>query len=348
MTLEQKVRRLRETIERHNRLYYIEDAPEITDADYDALFRELQDLEAKHPELRTADSPTQRVGGAPLSEFSEVRHRAPMLSINNAFDEEDVRAFDKRVRETLGVDEVEYAAEPKFDGLAISLSYRDGSFVQGATRGDGTTGEDVTPNLRTVGSIPLRIAAKDELEVRGEVLMYKRDFDKLNERQRAAEQKEYVNPRNAAAGAVRQLDSKITATRRFRLCACLGVAVRDAFRRARSPREARLSGLQGARHGFRRGRRARVLRADRQAARQAALCDRRRGLQGEPPRLAGEARLRIARAAFRPGTQVPGRGAVDRGTRYRGAGRSHRRADAGGEAEAGIRRWGHGVQRDAA
>ena len=219
MTLEQKVRKLRETIERHSRLYYIEDAPEITDADYDKLFRELQDLEAQHPELRTADSPTQRVGGAPLSEFAEVRHRAPMLSINNAFDEDDVRAFDKRAREALGVEEVEYAAEPKFDGLAISLSYRDGGFAQGATRGDGTTGEDVTPNLRTVGSIPLRIATKDELEVRGEVLMYKRDFEKLNERQRAAEQKEYVNPRNAAAGAVRQLDSKITATRRLRFFA---------------------------------------------------------------------------------------------------------------------------------
>jgi DNA ligase (NAD+) len=219
MTVEQKARKLRETIERHNRLYYLEDAPQITDAEYDALFRELQQLEEQHPKLRSADSPTQRVGGAPLEEFAEVRHRAPMLSINNAFAEEDVRAFDKRVREAVGVETVEYAAEPKFDGLAISLSYRGGLFAQGATRGDGTTGEDVTPNLRTIGSIPLKIATKEDLEVRGEVLMYRRDFDALNERQRAAGQKEYVNPRNAAAGAVRQLDSRITASRRLRFFA---------------------------------------------------------------------------------------------------------------------------------
>ena len=134
MNVEQKARKLREAIERHNRLYYLEDAPEITDAEYDALFHELQELEEQHPKLRSADSPTQRVGGAPLAEFAEVRHRAPMLSINNAFEEEDVRAFDKRVREALGVESVEYAAEPKFDGLAISLSYRDGLFVRGATR----------------------------------------------------------------------------------------------------------------------------------------------------------------------------------------------------------------------
>ena len=218
MTPQKRARALREELERHNRLYYIEDAPEITDAEYDKLFAELQALEAGHPELRTPDSPTQRVGAAPLPQFSEVRHRTPMLSIGNAFDEEEVRAFDKRIRQALGVEEVEYAAEPKFDGLAISLVYQQGVLVQGATRGDGTTGEDVTPNLRTVGSIPLKIK-RDELEVRGEVLMYRADFDKLNARQRAAEQKEYVNPRNAAAGAVRQLDSRITASRRLRFFA---------------------------------------------------------------------------------------------------------------------------------
>ena len=218
MSAAKRIKTLRETLERHNRLYYVEDAPEITDAEYDKLFGELQALEAEHPELRTPDSPTQRVGGTALAQFSEVQHRTPMLSIGNAFDEEEVRAFDKRIRQALGVEEVEYAAEPKFDGLAVSLVYRDGVFAQGATRGDGTTGEDVTPNLRTVGSIPLKVDV-DELEVRGEVLMYRRDFDKLNERQRAAEQKEYVNPRNAAAGAVRQLDSRITATRRLRFFA---------------------------------------------------------------------------------------------------------------------------------
>jgi DNA ligase (NAD+) len=218
MSLEKKVKTLRQEIERHNRRYYVEDAPEVTDAEYDALFRELQELEASHPALRTPDSPTQRVGAAPLAEFGEVRHRAPMLSIGNAFDEEEVRAFDKRLRENLGVEKLEYAVEPKFDGLAVSLTYRDGVFAQGATRGDGTTGEDVTANLRTVRSIPLKIKAED-LEVRGEVLMYRRDFDALNERQRAAGQKEYVNPRNAAAGAIRQLDSRITASRRLRFFA---------------------------------------------------------------------------------------------------------------------------------
>jgi DNA ligase (NAD+) len=220
MTAESRIRKLRQTIERHNRLYYVDDAPEITDAEYDALFRELQELEASHPGLRTPDSPTQRVGAAPLAEFGEVRHRTPMLSIANAFDEEEVRAFDKRVRENLGVEKVEYAVEPKFDGLAVSLTYQDGVFSQGATRGDGTTGEEVTANLRTVRSIPLKLNSSHEfLEVRGEVLMYRRDFDLLNERQRAAGQKEYVNPRNAAAGAVRQLDSRITATRRLKFFA---------------------------------------------------------------------------------------------------------------------------------
>jgi DNA ligase (NAD+) len=219
MSVERKIQKLRETIERHNRLYYLEDAPQITDAEYDRLFRELQALEAEHPELRTDDSPTQRVGGAPLAELGEVRHRTPMLSISNAFSEDEVRAFDKRVRDNLQVDEVEYAVEPKFDGLTVSLVYRDGVLVQGATRGDGASGEDVTANLRTVRAIPLGISEKGNLEVRGEVLMYRRDFEALNARQREAGQKEYVNPRNAAAGAVRQLDSRITATRRLRFFA---------------------------------------------------------------------------------------------------------------------------------
>ena len=209
-------------LERHNRLYYVDDNPEITDEEYDRLFKELYDLEEKFPELRTPHSPTQRVGGQPVTQFAQVRHRTPMLSIGNAFDGDAVRAFDRRVREALAVDLVEYAAEPKFDGLAISLTYRDGRFVQGATRGDGLVGEDVTPNLRTVHSIPLTLPqARDthELEVRGEVLMYRRDFDALNARQREAGEREYVNPRNAAAGAVRQLDSRITAARKLRFFA---------------------------------------------------------------------------------------------------------------------------------
>jgi DNA ligase (NAD+) len=207
---------LRREIERHNRLYYALDRPEITDAEYDRLFRELIDLEKQHPELASPDSPTQRVGAEPLAEFTEVKHRTPMLSLNNAFDAEEVRAFDRRVRDALGQDIVEYAVEPKFDGLAISLSYRSGLFVQGATRGDGSTGEDVTPNLRTVKTLPLRLpAAADtqDLEVRGEVVMFLSDFERLNQRQRESGAREFANPRNAAAGSLRQLDSRITASR---------------------------------------------------------------------------------------------------------------------------------------
>ena len=217
-----RAERLRRDIEHHNYRYYALDDPEISDAAYDALFRELAEIEGKYPELKTAHSPTMRVGAAPLPEFAEVRHRTPMLSLGNAFEEEEVRAFDRRVREALDVDEVEYAAEPKFDGLAINLSYRKGVFVQGATRGDGATGEDVTPNLRTVRAIPLRLphaADTEDLEVRGEILFYTRDFEKLNARQRQAGDKEFANPRNAAAGSLRLLDSRITAQRPLRFFA---------------------------------------------------------------------------------------------------------------------------------
>jgi DNA ligase (NAD+) len=225
-----RAEQLRRELEHHNYRYYTLDDPEIPDAAYDKLFRELQALEEAHPDLRTEDSPTRRVGAAPLPEFAEVRHRTPMLSLGNAFEEEEVRAFDRRVREALGADVIEYAVEPKFDGLAISLAYRKGVFVQGATRGDGTTGEDVTPNLRTVRSIPLRLpkaADTEDLEVRGEVLYYTRDFEKLNERQRQAGEKEFANPRNGAAGSLRLLDSRITAQRPLRFFAYgVGVAAK--------------------------------------------------------------------------------------------------------------------------
>ncbi len=219
MQVEARIRQLREEIEGHNYRYYVLDAPSIPDAEYDKLFRELQQLEAEHPQFLTPDSPTQRVGAKPLEAFAEVAHRVPMLSLNNAFEDEDVAAFDRRVREGLeAAGEVEYATEPKFDGLAISLTYENGVFVQGATRGDGFTGEDVTANLKTVKSIPLRLAAPNPpalLEVRGEVLMLKADFGKLNARQREKGDKEFANPRNAAAGSLRQLDSRITASRRL-------------------------------------------------------------------------------------------------------------------------------------
>jgi DNA ligase (NAD+) len=226
-----RIAQLRAEIAQHNHRYYVQDDPTIPDAEYDKLFRELQALEAQHPELLTVDSPTQRVGGAPLKAFAEVHHRTAMLSLNNAFSEEEVRAFDTRIREALDVTEVEYAVEPKFDGLAVTLSYHDGVFVQGATRGDGSVGEEVTENLRTVHSIPLRLTEViREVEIRGEVLMFKRDFAKLNEAQRAKGEKEFVNPRNAAAGALRQLDARITASRRLSFFAygvglCDGVAL---------------------------------------------------------------------------------------------------------------------------
>ncbi len=220
--LRERAERLRQELERHNHRYHVLDDPEISDAEYDRLFRELVQIEQKHEDLRRDDSPTQRVGAAPLDEFAQVRHRVPMLSLANAFEEGEVLAFDRRAREGLGIDGVEYAAEPKFDGLAVSLSYRQGRFVQGTTRGDGATGEDVTPNLKTVRSIPLNLprgADTEDLEVRGEVLFYKSDFEKLNARQRQAEEKVFANPRNAAAGSLRLLDSRITAQRPLRFFA---------------------------------------------------------------------------------------------------------------------------------
>jgi DNA ligase (NAD+) len=214
----QHVAALREEIERHNYQYYAFDEPLITDAEYDALLRELQKLEDAHPELVTADSPTQRVGTQAQTAFGQVAHRVPMLSLNNALSEEEVIAFDRRIREGLAEETVEYAADPKFDGLAISLTYSDGVFVRGATRGDGYAGEDVTANLRTIRAIPLKLAGKKPpalIEVRGEVLMLKRAFAELNAGQREKGEREFVNPRNAAAGALRQLDVRITASRQL-------------------------------------------------------------------------------------------------------------------------------------
>ncbi|MBD8655992.1 NAD-dependent DNA ligase LigA [Oxalobacteraceae sp. CFBP 13730] len=202
--------------------YHVLDAPTIPDAEYDRLYHELAALETLHPEVIAPDSPTQRVGDAPISEFNQVTHAVPMLSLNNGFADDDIDNFDRRVREGLEARDVAYNAELKFDGLAISLRYENGRFVQAATRGDGYTGEDVTANIRTVRVIPMRLhgdAVPAVLEVRGEVLMFKRDFESLNERQRAAGHKEFANPRNAAAGSLRQLDARITSARRLRFFA---------------------------------------------------------------------------------------------------------------------------------
>ncbi len=214
--VEARVRDLREQINYHNYRYYVLDDPEIPDSEYDRLLRELQELEAAHPELVTPDSPTQRVGAEPLKEFAEVRHKIPMLSLGNAFSDGELADFDERVRKLLGVEQVAYSAEPKLDGLAISLRYEDGRLVQGATRGDGHRGEDVTSNVRTIGAIPLRLRGKDWpeiLEVRGEIFMPKKGFEELNQRARKKGEKTFANPRNAAAGSLRQLDPKVTATR---------------------------------------------------------------------------------------------------------------------------------------
>lgn len=212
----QRAAELRRSIEYHNYRYHVLDDPELPDAEFDRLLVELRQLEAQHPELVTADSPTQRVGGAPSDEFQEVRHRVPMLSIDNAFNREDVIAFDRRLRERLGSDaSLDYSAEPKLDGLAISVTWEHGHLVRAATRGDGTTGEDVTANVRTIRSIPLRLRgdAPALLEVRGEIFISNAGFKRLNAEATQRGEKGFVNPRNAAAGSLRQLDPNITATR---------------------------------------------------------------------------------------------------------------------------------------
>ncbi|MCG7932345.1 DNA ligase (NAD(+)) LigA [Candidatus Thiodiazotropha endoloripes] len=210
---------LRQQINDHNRRYYVFDDPLIPDAEYDRLMRELQSLESEYPELISPDSPTQRVGDKPLSGFDEVVHQVPMLSLDNAFDDDEMRDFERRIKDRLKLAESEtinYLAEPKLDGLAVSLRYEQGSLVLGATRGDGSQGEDVTSNVRTIQAIPLKLQGEqwpDVLEVRGEVFMPKAGFERLNERARKADEKTFVNPRNAAAGSLRQLDPRMTAQR---------------------------------------------------------------------------------------------------------------------------------------
>ena len=206
---------LRAQIERANILYHEQDAPEISDAEYDALFRELVELEEAHPELRTPESPTQRVGGPRSSQLAEVRHSTPMLSLNNVFSFEELRAFDARVRKLLGEDGVRYVAELKIDGLAVTVHYERGRLVQGATRGDGTTGEDVTANLRTIESVPKKLKEPVTLEARGEVYMPKAEFARINAEREEQDLPLYANPRNSGAGSLRQIDPRVTASRRL-------------------------------------------------------------------------------------------------------------------------------------
>ncbi len=213
----QRLEELKESLHYHAVRYYVEDNPEIPDAEYDRLMRELLEIEAQNPDLVTVDSPSQRVGGKPLSVFSQVTHEVPMLSLDNAFDDGELDSFHKRAQDRAGTQIVkQYCCEPKLDGLAVSLLYENGVLVQAATRGDGTTGENITENVRTINAIPLKLRGNDwptRLEVRGEVFMPKAGFEKLNELARQKGDKVFVNPRNAAAGSLRQLDSRITATR---------------------------------------------------------------------------------------------------------------------------------------
>jgi DNA ligase (NAD+) len=219
--LAKEIERLREKIRHHEYLYHVADDPEISDAEFDKLMNRLKKVEAEHPELVTPDSPTQRVGGAPREGFQAVRHRTPMISLDNAFSFEELANFDRRVRELTGREKIEYITEHKFDGLSMSLIYEKGALVRAVTRGDGTTGEDVTPNVRTIRSIPLWIDAArlkkagipDSFEVRGEAIMTRKAFDAMNEQQDVLGLKRYANPRNAAAGSVRVLDPNITRSR---------------------------------------------------------------------------------------------------------------------------------------
>ncbi|HHB91659.1 MAG TPA: NAD-dependent DNA ligase LigA [Thioploca sp.] len=215
MEISKKIQQLRTIINEHNYHYYVLDDPKISDDKYDILMRELQELESNYPELITIDSPTQRVGAEPLSIFTEIIHTIPMLSLNNAFSEQEVHDFAKRLQENLSTEAIEYIAEPKLDGLAISLRYENGILVTGATRGNGYQGENVTQNVKTIKNIPLRLRGKYPtiLEVRGEVFMPKARFLKLNKQQEVKGEKLFANPRNAAAGSLRQLDANITATR---------------------------------------------------------------------------------------------------------------------------------------
>ncbi|UOQ48966.1 NAD-dependent DNA ligase LigA [Gracilibacillus caseinilyticus] len=209
----QQLEALRDELNEYNYQYHVLDNPTVSDAEYDQKMKQLKSIEAEYPALVTADSPSQRVGGEPLDAFEKVTHRVPMLSLGNAFNEEDLRDFDRRVREGLATETVTYVCELKIDGLAISLRYQDGLFVQGATRGDGTTGEDITSNLKTIRSIPLRIKDASPIEVRGEAYMPQQSFLSMNEAREANDEEPFANPRNAAAGSLRQLDPKIAAKR---------------------------------------------------------------------------------------------------------------------------------------
>jgi len=231
-SVQKEIEKLREQIDEHNYRYYVLDDPIISDAEYDALFLQLKKLEAAHPEFVTPDSPTQRIGAAPLKKFAEVQHAIPMLSLDNAFTDEDIRAFDQRIRDRLKTSAtIEYCCEPKLDGLAVSIRYEKGHLVQAATRGDGATGEDVTENIKTIRMVPLKLRGEAPriVEVRGEVYIPLKGFERLNAQAEKKGEKIFANPRNAAAGSLRQLDSRITASRPLEIF-CYGVGVVEGMK----------------------------------------------------------------------------------------------------------------------
>ncbi|MFP7280533.1 NAD-dependent DNA ligase LigA [Exiguobacterium indicum] len=241
MDASQRIDEIRQTLNRYSYEYYVLDQPTVPDATYDQLLRELTELETEHPELITPDSPTQRVGAAPLEAFEKVTHDLPMLSLGNVFDETEIREWVARIERSLGRSTT-YVAELKFDGLAISLKYEDGRFVRGATRGDGTVGENITQNLRTIKALPLRLQTEETVEVRGEAYMPKQSFERLNEDRASREETLFANPRNAAAGSLRQLDSSITASRNLSLFV-YGVGVNTLTARSHSEAMAQLASL---------------------------------------------------------------------------------------------------------
>jgi DNA ligase (NAD+) len=315
VSVQQRVARLRAEIDRHNHRYHVLDDPEIPDSEYDRLMQELRALEKDHPSLVVPESPTQRVGGAPVDAFAQVRHRMPMLSLDNAFERDDVVAFDRRVRERLETErDIRYACEPKLDGLAVSLTYRNGSLEVGATRGDGAVGEDVTHNIRTIQSVPLRLAGKavpDLLEVRGEVFISIAGFKEMNKRAAEKGEKVFVNPRNAAAGSLRQLDPRLAASRPLEVFFYGAGVVEGAklpSKHSEVPRNPEELGTAYVARVARRGRRRRpagVLRRHRAPAQRIALSDRRSRLQGGFAGRTARARLRGAGAALGDCPQVP-------------------------------------------
>ncbi len=361
-TRAEQARSLREQLQHHAHRYYVLDAPEIPDAEYDRLFQQLQALEEAHPELRSDDSPTQRVIGQVLDGLQPVKHARPMLSIRTETDTSagGALAFDARVRRELGLGSdappLDYAAELKFDGVAINLRYERGVLVQGSTRGDGETGEDVTQNLRTIAQIPLRLFGRVEalpplIEIRGEAYMRRDHFESLNERQRASGGRAFINPRNTAAGAIRQLDPRGVADKKLSFFA-YGLGAFEGW-----PQPATHSATLDAIAAF--GvpvsrERTVVAGAEGLAAFHRAMAAKRDQLPFDIDGVVYkvnsiELQQRLGFVTREPRWAVahkyPAQEQITRSERHRGAGRPHRQADPGGQARAGLRRRHHGQQR---